>query len=691
MQALQFFSRFLLSLGGALLCLYAVGLRAAETAPTPIQAKIMQLQDLSETQRDESLKQLVALLKNLPADAAPDDRREALAAVIAMYIRTGQPSEASKLNAELGALGARYHDDRANALALNYQASLLQYQGKLDEAAPVIEQALLIVSRVNDKKLTDRVNTTASTIYSTLGNFQSALQHQLVVMDSLEEGSRRAELRRIGAMDNISILYERLKEPQMALEYNAKATKLAASLDAQGMLMILAIDRAYVYSDQGKLDDAAKTYLEALAIADKILDRRNEGIILNNLADILLSQGHYASCVKFAQQTIPLAQKLGDGSLEASAMVNQGLCHMGLGNVAQGAAEVDRGIVFYRKGNAKLDIEDILGQLSSAYEKAGLYKEALKALQEQRSLTAELFRTDRDRALTEMKAKFDASQREKQIEALEQKNQVQSIELKNKSLQRIVALLATLAAGAVTVTIALLYRKVRQSNRELHETNLKLEQQSTHDPLTGLLNRRAFQDTMKLRTQKVERRVTAQVAPTHALALLDVDHFKAINDTYGHATGDLVLVEISRRLQQIMRENDMLMRWGGEEFLIFLNHIPVEHLTTVIQRVLDTVARTAFVAEERSISVTISIGFISLPQTDNELNWEKALNVADAALYMAKTRGRNQAIGVGTIDLSPSELAELLQGDLEHAVERGAVKIQRIAGPVAAQALIEKR
>jgi len=133
------------------------------------------------------------------------------------------------------------------------------------------------------------------------------------------------------------------------------------------------------------------------------------------------------------------------------------------------------------------------------------------------------------------------------------------------------------------------------------------------------------------------------------------------------------------------------MRWGGEEFLIFLNHIPVEHLTTVIQRVLDTVARTAFVAEERSISVTISIGFISLPQTDNELNWEKALNVADAALYMAKTRGRNQAIGVGTIDLSPSELAELLQGDLEHAVERGAVKIQRIAGPVAAQALIEKR
>jgi predicted signal transduction protein with EAL and GGDEF domain len=137
-----------------------------------------------------------------------------------------------------------------------------------------------------------------------------------------------------------------------------------------------------------------------------------------------------------------------------------------------------------------------------------------------------------------------------------------------------------------------------------------------------------------------------------------------------------------------MREKDMLMRWGGEEFLIFLNHIPVEHLTTVIQRVLDTVARTAFVLDARSISVTISIGFISLPQADaadNELNWEKSLQLSDSALYMAKTRGRNQAIGINVIDASPSELAELLQGDLENAINRGAVEIQQIAGPVVAR------
>jgi diguanylate cyclase (GGDEF)-like protein len=684
--ARRFFARLILCLG-----ITTAGMPThaspADTEPTPVQAEIMLLQDMSETRKDEALKQLSELLYKLPTDTSSDDRREAMAALIAMYINNGQHDEAAKLNNELDALATRYHDDRASALNLNFRASLLQDAGKLDDAAAVIEQALLISKRFDDKKLTARVHGMASIIYGSLGNFQSALQHQLVVMDSMEDGDRHAALRRVAAMNNISTLYLSLKDPQMALDYNDKATQLAETLDAQGMLATLAINRGYAYSDQGKLEDATKTYLKALTITRKIPDQRKEGIVLNNLADLSLTQTHYSTCVQFAQQTIPLARSLGDSSLEATALVNQGLCHMGLGNVQLGAGEVNHGLDFFHKSNAKPDTETILGQLSSAYEKAGMYKEALKAMQEQRDLTAELFHADRDRALSEMKAKFDASQREKQIEVLQEKNQVQSVELKNKGLQRIVFILATLVAFAVAVTIALLYRKVRESNRELHETNLKLEQQSTRDPLTGLLNRRAFQDMMKFRTQMSERRVSDPVTPPHALVLLDIDHFKLINDTHGHAAGDLVLVEVSRRLQQIMREKDMLMRWGGEEFLIFLNHIPIEHLTAVIDRVLKTVADATVVHDEKTISVTTSIGYISLPiagTAELELNWEKALHLADTSLYMAKTRGRNQAIGITNIKISQAELPKLLQGDLEDAITQGLVQIDQQAGPVIA-------
>ena len=91
---------------------------------------------------------------------------------------------------------------------------------------------------------------------------------------------------------------------------------------------------------------------------------------MNNLADLALTQSHYLPCMQFAQQAIPLAEKLGDSGLEASALVNHGLCQMGLGNVGQGAAEVDRGMEYFRKSNAKPDIEAVLGKLSTAYEKA---------------------------------------------------------------------------------------------------------------------------------------------------------------------------------------------------------------------------------------------------------------------------------------------------------------------------------
>jgi diguanylate cyclase (GGDEF)-like protein len=669
----------------ALLCIFAVNTVAAEVEPTPIQAEVALLEDMAETQQDESLVQLVQLLQKLPTNAAPDDRREALVATIAMYIKVGQLTEATKLNLELGALASKNRDDRASAMALSYQASFLHNEGKLDDATKIIEQSLLIAQHVNEKKLISRVNSTAATIYQDLGNFKAALQHQLIAMDALEEGNRHAELRRIGAMNNIATIYLDLKDPQLSLDYNDKATKLAQSLDAQNMLATLEINRGIAYSDLNKLDDATKAYLRALKISRKIADRRSEAVALNNLSDVSLALGHYSACVQFAEQTIDLAHTQEDKALEATGLANIGLCHMNLGSIAQGAAEANRAIDFFRDSKEKPSAEEVLGQLSSAYENVKMYKEALKAMQEQRSLTAELFRKDRDRALSEMKAKFDASQREKQIEVLEQKNQVQSVELKNKSLQRVVAILATLVAGAVALIIAALYRKVRESNRELQETNIKLEQQSTRDPLTGLLNRRAFQDMMKFRAQMAERRLSDPITPPHALVLLDIDHFKLINDTHGHSTGDLVLINISKHLQQIMREKDMLMRWGGEEFLIFLNHIPVENLTPVIERVLKTVAEATITEDGRSISVSTSIGYISLPQAGTstvDLNWEKALHLADTALYMAKTRGRNQAIGISAMDISPNDFTKLVQGNLEDAIAQGLVQIQQIFGPV---------
>jgi diguanylate cyclase (GGDEF)-like protein len=284
-----------------------------------------------------------------------------------------------------------------------------------------------------------------------------------------------------------------------------------------------------------------------------------------------------------------------------------------------------------------------------------------------------------------MKARYDASERQKQIEVLEQKNQVQSAEIKNKGLQRVIAILSAVVVAAVAVIVLFLYRKVRQTNRNLEEANLKLAHQSTRDPLTGLYNRRAFNDAMKFRTQLQDRRSGDVSNPPHAFVILDIDHFKRINDSWGHACGDAVLVELSRRLSLVMREKDMLMRWGGEEFLIFLSHIPAQTLPVVVERVLNSVGDMPVEFDRVLVPVTISAGYISMPlgmETDIDLNWEKMLNLADSALYMAKTRGRNQAVGIQLIGVSKEDLDELLEGNLENSIQQGRVSIEQIAGPI---------
>lgn len=309
-------------------------------------------------------------------------------------------------------------------------------------------------------------------------------------------------------------------------------------------------------------------------------------------------------------------------------------------------------------------------------------------------MSTELFKSDRDRAVSEMKERYDASEREKQIEVLEQKNQVQSVELRNKSLQRVIAILATIVALSVAITILVLYRQVRKANRSLEEANIKLAHQSTRDPLTGLYNRRAFHDAMKFRSKQTDRRAGDMGDPNtpHAFVMLDIDHFKRINDSFGHASGDAVLIELSRRLSHVMRDKDMLMRWGGEEFLIFLHHIPSARLAQVMERILISIGSRPVEYERHVIHVTISAGFIALPsglESDVDQNWEKMLNLADSALYMAKTRGRNQAVGLKLVGVGKEELDPLLAGGLDQAIQTGRVIVESIIGPAQNEVVAE--
>lgn len=171
---------------------------------------------------------------------------------------------------------------------------------------------------------------------------------------------------------------------------------------------------------------------------------------------------------------------------------------------------------------------------------------------------------------------------------------------------------------------------------ELLEANERLALLATRDPLTGTFNRRCF-----LEKAEVEFAQMRQISGTVALLLLDIDHFKSVNDTYGHAAGDEVLCVIARQLSSELRANDMIARHGGEEFVLLFPETSMDEGLVVAERLRRTVADEPVVYKEQTIKVTVSIG---VAESNGDEALDHVLQRADEALYQAKREGRNRVV-----------------------------------------------
>lgn len=183
-------------------------------------------------------------------------------------------------------------------------------------------------------------------------------------------------------------------------------------------------------------------------------------------------------------------------------------------------------------------------------------------------------------------------------------------------------------------------RKRNRLRRQRQELALALEQirqQATHDELTGLPNRRHMLELMRHEVMRAQR---GKMQPL--LAQLDVDHFKVVNDTYGHAVGDLALQSFAHTARQALRQGDILSRWGGEEFVLMLCDTPRPEADALLERLRMQVSQPRTVRPELpALRITVSIGVACVGAGER---LEAALERADIALYAAKAGGRDRVV-----------------------------------------------
>lgn len=164
----------------------------------------------------------------------------------------------------------------------------------------------------------------------------------------------------------------------------------------------------------------------------------------------------------------------------------------------------------------------------------------------------------------------------------------------------------------------------------------RLENLSSTDQLTGMFNRRFVMERLHEEHARFLRS-----GQTFAVIMMDLDHFKNINDTYGHAAGDAVLREVAQRLRQSVRSTDTLARMGGEEFVLLLPMNDIDGALVHAGRIRKCIANTPVTTESGDIAVTVSLGVAEVLQPDRDA--EAVVSRADAALYRAKAAGRNRA------------------------------------------------
>lgn len=169
----------------------------------------------------------------------------------------------------------------------------------------------------------------------------------------------------------------------------------------------------------------------------------------------------------------------------------------------------------------------------------------------------------------------------------------------------------------------------------------KLYEASVRDALTGCYNREHFDERLKAEVSYARRHRTLI-----SLLMFDLDHFKRVNDTYGHQAGDAVLIDLTARIRAGLRAEDIFVRYGGEEFAVILRGIDVDGAAHVAERIRSTAAATPVVFEQLSIPVTISIGAAAL-SCAAEPTAQALIAVSDRRLYAAKHGGRNRVVWQG--------------------------------------------
>ncbi|RUO76600.1 hypothetical protein CWI84_11425 [Idiomarina tyrosinivorans] len=635
-----------------------------------------------ETDPDKNLAALNSIIAQMDAQTPVSTRVRALSYKALSLAYKQDWDAAFEMNERILRLAKQSEIPDAIAEAYANKIELLQGQGKAAEAYLLVANAELPLKDAKLPRVRYYVHNLISRIYANWNKYEEALTHLLAAQQAVAEThNSRTILRRQYLNLSIAQIQSELGQWQKTIDTASAAIKFGQQQNELSSNPDLWLLLAYAQTSLEQFEQAKDSLQHAIETSRQLNYPGVELTALNNFGDLYLRLGDYAKAKSYLNQALEMAQKNDDEVMVQTIKFNLGFIDVKQNRSKIGLTAMEEVLQYFKDKDYSLDVEDLLGEIAEAYALMGQYQKQADALMQRMKMREERINAEQQQNISQLQKLYDSKDKAQQIELLKKENELKQRAIEINKQQSVIWGLVGVVVVFAIILLLLMYRAARRANIKLKEANSQLANQSLRDPLTGLWNRRALQQTMDQRDQ---RDAQTKSQATDGLLLLDIDFFKRINDRLGHNSGDKVLIELSQRLEKMCRHSDRLVRWGGEEFLFYFEGVDNSSLRHIAQRVLETIAADPIDIDGERVHVSATCGYILLPFAgvdESKLDWERVLQLADMALYSGKAHGRNRACGITDLHVEFSQFEDQLKGDLSKAIDENWISMEIFEGP----------
>ncbi|HEX8392952.1 MAG TPA: tetratricopeptide repeat-containing diguanylate cyclase [Longimicrobium sp.] len=615
-----------------LLALLPLATAAAQPAPRPrTPAELVAAAEVMPAARDDSARAM--LERAIARLGAPGDRQVRARAIALRCWKTAGSIDEARL-AALAEAGLAEATRAGNGFAIGMLRLCRGYAreslGQVDSAAADYEFGITSGRRLNDTKLLANALMLRGDLNYYRGDFAAALADLGGANAGFAAVKDGEGLRRV--LNSIANVYadRRVAEYDRAIEYYRQvlASNQAANDPAGISTAYFNIGR----TTETKGDPAAalEYYQRSLEIERRRGDPGEVAYVQSTIGGALTKLGRAAEGLRWMDQALAHFARAGDVANVAYTRLPRAVALRTLGRPAEALADLDVAAAYFQSTGSTRFLEKVRDEQAQSLAAVGNWRAAYEARAQQLELQKKLADQFREEQTSRLRVQFDSEKKEAENRALTRENQLRGQALAFAGrVRRLQTIVIALGVGIMAVLAFLMMRHIAGERR--------MREMAMTDELTRIPNRRAL---LALAGEGL-RNARSRHEPFSLLAL-DVDHFKRINDTFGHDVGDSVLRRVAQACRGALREGDAIGRTGGEEFIVVLPRADARQAVDIAERLRGAVEALQWSDLDPALHVTVSVGVAERAAADD--SFAALSRRADDSLYRAKERGRNRVV-----------------------------------------------